>query len=118
MAYRDGQRLLKRIQRIRATDFPRRLKNAIQPDGSVIPYQLQIETPGILSNLALYETSRRDPGPGEVEAEVVAAGINFRNVMKALGNADWQYDRLPGLRRGFFWNRAPRGRRRHALEAG
>lgn len=89
VAYRrvDGTstRMLKRIQRVRATEFPRRLKNAIQPDGTVTPYHLQIETPGILSNLSLDETRRREPGPGEVEATVVAAGINFRNVMKALG---------------------------------
>ena len=85
VAYRGGERMLKRIQRVRATEFPRRLKNAIQPDGSIIPYHLQIETPGILSNLSLDETRRREPGPGEVEAQVIAAGINFRNVMKALG---------------------------------
>ena len=85
VAYRGGARMLKRIQRSRAAEFPRRLKNAIQPDGSIIPYHLQIETPGILSNLSLDETRRREPGPGEIEAQVVAAGINFRNVMKALG---------------------------------
>ncbi len=85
VAYRDGGRMVKRLQRIRAADFPRRLKNAIQPDGSIIPYQLQIETPGILSNLSLDETRRHAPGPGEIEAQIVAAGINFRNVMKALG---------------------------------
>ena len=65
--------------------FPSVLKNAIGPDGTITPYQLQIETPGILSNLSLNETQRREPGPGEVECKVVAAGINFRNVMKALG---------------------------------
>ncbi len=85
VAYRNGVRMLKRIQRIRATEFPRRLQNAVKPDGTVTPYQLQIETPGILSNLSLDETRRREPGPGEVEARIVAAGINFRNVMKALG---------------------------------
>jgi thioester reductase-like protein len=85
IAFRNGKRYVKRIHRVRATEFPKRLKNAVQPDGAITPYQLQIETPGILSNLSLDETQRRAPGPGEVECSVGAAGINFRNVMKALG---------------------------------
>ncbi len=101
VAYRRGQRMLKRIQRVRATDFPRRLKNAIQPDGSVVPYQLQIETPGILSNLSLNETRRHAPGPGEIEARVIAAGINFRNVMKALGMPIGNTMAFPGFGEDF-----------------
>ena len=41
--------------------------------------------PGILTNLSLNATSRREPGPGEIEVQVKAGGINFRDVMKALG---------------------------------
>ncbi len=89
IAYRsvNGQlvRHLKRLHHVRMNEFPKRLKNAVQPDGTLTPYQLQIETPGILSNLSLEETRRHDPGPGQLECAVVAAGINFRNVMKALG---------------------------------
>jgi thioester reductase-like protein len=85
VAYRGGQRYVQRLVRVRAADLPRHLQEAVQADGSVLPYQLQIETPGILSNLSLNLTERREPGPDDVEAKVVAAGINFRNVMKALG---------------------------------
>ncbi|MCA9266686.1 MAG: polyketide synthase dehydratase domain-containing protein, partial [Planctomycetales bacterium] len=85
VAYRHGVRYARRVSRVRAADLPRRLEEAVQADGTVLPYQLQIETPGILSNLALHRTVRRSPGPDEVEARVMAAGINFRNVMKALG---------------------------------
>lgn len=41
--------------------------------------------PGILDRLGLFWEECRAPGPGEVEIEVCAAGLNFRDVMKALG---------------------------------
>ncbi len=48
-------------------------------------FRLEIERPGTLDNLILRETSRCPPGPGELEIRVVAAGVNFKDVMKALG---------------------------------
>ena len=49
------------------------------------PYRLAVRQPGTLDGLALQTVRRRPPGPGEVEIEVVAAGLNFSDVMKALG---------------------------------
>ena len=49
------------------------------------PYRLAARQTGTLDGLALQTLSRRLPGPGEVEIEVVAAGLNFSDVMKALG---------------------------------
>ncbi len=40
---------------------------------------------GVLDNLALVTDSRREPGPGEVELRVLATGLNFRDVLNALG---------------------------------
>lgn len=40
---------------------------------------------GILDQLQLFREERRPLGEGEVEIEVRAAGLNFRDVMKALG---------------------------------
>jgi amino acid adenylation domain-containing protein len=51
-------------------------------DGS---YRLTLRQPGSLDALALQATDRSPPGPGQVEIEVVAAGMNFSDVMKALG---------------------------------
>ena len=62
--------------------MPVRTRDAVATDTQ---YRLQISTPGILTNLSLNETSRREPGPGEIEISVKAGGINFRDVMKALG---------------------------------
>nr|AYM54554.1 short-chain dehydrogenase/reductase SDR [Racemicystis crocea] len=49
------------------------------------PFRLDIEKPGVLERLALREVQRRPPGPGEVEIEIEAAGLNFIDVMKAMG---------------------------------
>jgi phthiocerol/phenolphthiocerol synthesis type-I polyketide synthase C len=49
------------------------------------PFRLEIDTPGVLENLVLREVPRPAPGPGEVEIEVRAAGINFVDVLSAMG---------------------------------
>ncbi len=40
---------------------------------------------GVLDNLSYQPVARRKPGPGEVEIEVRATGLNFRDVLNALG---------------------------------
>ncbi len=49
------------------------------------PFRLETLQPGILDHLTLRASARRVPGPGEVEIEVCAAGLNFSDVMKAMG---------------------------------
>ena len=44
-----------------------------------------IDAPGSLATLCLRSQARRPPGRGEVEIEVAAAGINFIEVLYALG---------------------------------
>jgi acyl transferase domain-containing protein/aryl carrier-like protein len=48
-------------------------------------YRLALRRPGTLDGLVLQSLRRRPPGPGQVEIEVVATGLNFSDVMKALG---------------------------------
>lgn len=85
IAHRTGRRFANRLHQVRADDQPKRKRNAVQENGSVLPFRLQIDKPGILTNLSLNETRRRDPAPDEIEVLVKAGGINFRDVMKALG---------------------------------
>lgn len=85
IAFRGNSRLVRRVHRIKSEDLPPRTQNAVQEDGTVLPYRLQIDKPGILTNLSLNETTRRDPDPDEIEIQIKAGGINFRDVMKALG---------------------------------
>ena len=49
------------------------------------PVQLEIGGKGILENLELRPMERRAPGAGEVEIRVRATGLNFRDVLNALG---------------------------------
>lgn len=48
-------------------------------------YRAVASTPGILDGLVCRPATRRAPGAGEVEIEVAATGLNFLNVLSALG---------------------------------
>ena len=52
---------------------------------TIQPIQLVITSRGTLDHLALAPMTRRAPGPGEVEIQVYATGLNFKDVMNALG---------------------------------
>lgn len=47
-------------------------------------FQLTVE-PGDLGSLSFRELSREEPAPGQVEIEVSAAALNFKDVLKATG---------------------------------
>lgn len=49
------------------------------------PIQLEIAERGILDNLVCRASTRRAPGKGEVEIQVECTGLNFRDVLNALG---------------------------------
>lgn len=49
------------------------------------PCRLDAVRPGSIDGIAFVPLPRRAPGRDEVEIEVYAAGLNFRDVMKALG---------------------------------
>ncbi len=52
---------------------------------AVQPFELNITSRGVLDNITLQPLTRRQPGPGEVEIEVRATGLNFRDVLNVLG---------------------------------
>ena len=49
------------------------------------PVRLETSEKGVLDNLALRPSARRAPAAGEIEIQVTAAGLNFRDVLNALG---------------------------------
>lgn len=49
------------------------------------PYRLQLTDYGTLDNLTLVPLTRRLPQAGEIEIAVTASGVNFRDVLNALG---------------------------------
>jgi len=54
---------------------------------------------GQLDTLAPAASERRPPGPGEIEIQVGAAGLNFKDVLRALGMLSTEHD--AGLAVGF-----------------
>ena len=82
IAFRQGARYVPRLVRC-PTGEPATLVDA---DGwTNRPFQLTIPERGVLDNLTFESDSRHPPGPGEVEIRVLATGLNFRDVLSALG---------------------------------
>jgi acyl transferase domain-containing protein/thioesterase domain-containing protein/acyl carrier protein len=48
-------------------------------------FHLEITSPGILDTLTFCKATRKKPGPSEVEIKVCATGMNFKEVLLALG---------------------------------
>src|SRR5262245_2014005 len=66
-------------------------------------FQIEVARPGILDSMHAVSFARRPPGPHEVEIEVAATGLNFMDLMLAMGMlpteaaADGSAGRLLGL---------------------
>jgi NADPH:quinone reductase-like Zn-dependent oxidoreductase len=77
LALRDGNALVPRLRR----------KPSIhgEPPAGDANVHLALVQAGTLDGLQLLPASRTDPGAGEVEIEVRAAGLNFRDVLNVLG---------------------------------
>ena len=52
---------------------------------NVVPFELNIGRPGDLSSLSICEMERTPPGPNEVQIDVHFVALNFRDILKALG---------------------------------
>ena len=81
IAFRKGTRHVARL-------VPRAQKlsnSAVLEVPGTESFRLDISRPGNLENLLLRGASRPQPQPGEVEIHVLAAGLNFRDVMNAAG---------------------------------
>ncbi len=77
VALRGTQRLVSRL--VRVSPQPGSLS------GADTPFQLETLKPGVFDQIVFRKADRRSPKAGEVEVEVLAAGLNFRDVMKVLG---------------------------------
>ncbi|MFN8009509.1 MAG: polyketide synthase dehydratase domain-containing protein [Terriglobia bacterium] len=81
VAFRQEQRHVARLARCREEVLSMESqKNVIDS-----PVRLEITERGILDNLRLQPLERRLPGRGEVEIRVHATGLNFRDVLNAMG---------------------------------
>jgi myxalamid-type polyketide synthase MxaB len=71
----DGQRLVARLERFTADGQAQ----------SPYPFQAQLKNYGLLDALQLIPAKRKPPGSHQVEVQVRAVGLNFRDVLSALG---------------------------------
>jgi acyl transferase domain-containing protein/acyl carrier protein len=78
IAYRQGERHVARLVRYRPAASAQLLSLHE-------PFRIKISEYGTLENLTLAPLSRRTPEPNEVEIQVRAVGLNFRDVLNALG---------------------------------
>jgi acyl transferase domain-containing protein/acyl carrier protein len=90
IAYRDGARFVARLvrydEKAQARISPHHpLYGGVRRDENHAAFYLESPTPGVLDDLRLRATTRKKPGPGEVEIQVCAVGLNFRDVMLAMG---------------------------------
>ena len=86
IAFRQEQRYVARLTRYRAEE-PGGEPQLDVPQGT--PSSLQLSGYKTLGNLSLQPMTRREPEPDEVEIQVYASGLNFRDVLHAIGMLPW-----------------------------
>ncbi|HEX4085419.1 MAG TPA: SDR family NAD(P)-dependent oxidoreductase [Chthoniobacteraceae bacterium] len=75
-AWRAGSRFVRRLRPVQP--------KVPAPSTNAPGYALEIGQPGLIDSLRFRGRPRRAPLAGEVEVEIAAAGLNFRDLMKAL----------------------------------
>jgi len=80
VAYRNGVRHVARLTRVALS--PAQSGDSDEPVDRAVA--LELETAGTPDGLAVRAAERRAPGPGEVEVHVLAAALNFRDVLNVL----------------------------------
>jgi phthiocerol/phenolphthiocerol synthesis type-I polyketide synthase C len=88
IAFRDGQRYVNRLVPAATTArgdlAAESRRTVVNLDGSGA-VRLQIDQPGRLDALTVHQVMRIRPQAGQVEVRVAAAGLNFSDVLKAMG---------------------------------
>jgi myxalamid-type polyketide synthase MxaB len=82
IAFRKSQRYVARLVKHTGSTVNMDVRPSLTEEQ---PLRLEIPVRGALDNLELRPASRRQPLPGEVEIRVRATGLNFRDVLNALG---------------------------------
>ena len=83
IALRGGTRFTRRLRRAAAAGSASP-QDPLHACPEEVRFRVDIAAPGALDSLILRETPPRLPGPGQVAIRVVAAGLNFKDVLLAL----------------------------------
>ena len=100
LALRGDRRLARRVQRLSLVPPGPEPTREVLTDTT--PFAVEIGTRGVLDSFRLCEVPPVPPGPGEVAVRTVAAGLNFKDVLLALGAlppgpGEEVYQRLLGI---------------------
>ncbi|MCC5648027.1 polyketide synthase dehydratase domain-containing protein, partial [Nostoc sp. CHAB 5824] len=83
VAFRDQTRYVARL--VRYSQFESQVGATQLEIPENQPFRLEVSQQNTLESLQLQKATRRQPNTGEVEIRVRAAGLNFRDVLNALG---------------------------------
>lgn len=89
IAIKNGKRYVHRLTRVRADELKHRDKKTVSAIATM-SYGLECHTKGDLNSFQFVEKPRISPTNGEIEIEVHAAGLNFKDVMLALGKLPYE----------------------------
>lgn len=84
VAFRHDERLVARLKRLSLPAGMPALQ-AVENQAGQGGYELVLSQPGVLDGVSVEAANRPVPGPGEVEIQVFASGLNFRDVLNVLG---------------------------------
>lgn len=82
VSWRGPRRFVGRLKQVDPNAQPRITE--IDPTKQT-PFRVVIDQPGVLDHLNIVRAPRRGPGPGQVEIAAEASGLNFINVLSAMG---------------------------------
>jgi acyl transferase domain-containing protein/NADPH:quinone reductase-like Zn-dependent oxidoreductase/acyl carrier protein len=85
VAWRAGERLAARLVKAPLHDGSWQFRPRRTVHYGLDGFALDMARPGNLDTLGLVVRPRREPGPGEVEIQVLAGALNFRDVLLAMG---------------------------------
>ncbi|MCP4122254.1 MAG: SDR family NAD(P)-dependent oxidoreductase [Bacteroidetes bacterium] len=83
LAFRGKKRYVNRLERISMDNIAQQAMKSVPAEGSA--YTGTIEDYGVLDNVVLRESERRTPLAHEVEVQIKASALNFRDIMIAMG---------------------------------
>ncbi|MEW5983053.1 MAG: type I polyketide synthase [Acidobacteriota bacterium] len=81
VAYRAGERFVKELRPL----TPTQAQEETEVNTAAQPVEVQLGTPGQLDSLRWCACARPDVPPGHLEVLVHSAGLNYKDVLKALG---------------------------------
>jgi polyketide synthase 12 len=81
IALRGGERWVRRLRRLEPEDVER--ARAVEPQHHT--FRALVRTPGVLGSVALRSCAPPEPPPGALRIQVRATGLNFKDVMVAMG---------------------------------